>query len=313
MRYTIPARGKRVGRFFVDAVEAPALFILKREIQHSQQRSHTMNESTNNTLQPVPFHGDTIYCIDHQDQPFTPMKPIVENMGISWQGQNQKLNANKERWGITMIVIPSQGGNQDMVCMPVRKLPAYLNTINPKKVSEKLREKIIRYQEESDDVLWAYWMEHRKIESSATLPAPVAHIADDTDEITRELCAMIRQNMDGKTLAEKINIWGRVTGALDGQNPSGPKAENTSLMKQSELWTLAQGRKAGTEIAVADALKKALALLDTAFQTSGFLDRGTTESVRKSLVIACRCNIDAAGAIARALIASDGKPKLAAA
>lgn len=271
-----------------------------------------MNESSSNTLQPVPFHGDTIYCIDHQNQPFTAVKSITENLGLAWPSQFQKLKANEQRWGITMIVIPSPNGDQEMVCMPVRKLPAYLNTINPKKVSEKLREKIVRYQEESDDVLWAYWMQHRQTAPPAALPAPVA-LADTADEITRELCAMIRRSMDGKPLAEKIAVWSRVTGALNGQNPSGPKAENTSLMKQSELWPLAQGRKAGTEIAVADALKKALALLDTAFQTSGFLTASANESVRKSLVIACRCNIDAAGAIARALIASDGKPKLAAA
>lgn len=268
-----------------------------------------MNESTSNTLQPVPFHGDTIYCIDHQNQPFTAMKPIVDNLGLDWGSQSAKLKANEGRWGIAMIAIPSSGGEQKMVCMPVRKLPAYLNTINPKKVSEKLREKIVRYQEESDDVLWSYWMEHRQAVPPASLPAPVPS-ADTADEITRELCAMIRQNMDGKTLAEKIAVWGRVTGALNGQNPSGPKTETTSLMKQSELWPLAQGRKAGTEIAVADALKKALGLLDTAFQTSGFLDRGTAESVRKSLVIACRCNIDAAGAIARALMAPDGAAKM---
>lgn len=268
-----------------------------------------MNESTSNTLHPVPFHGDTIYCIDHQNQPFTAMKPIVDNLGIAWQSQLQKLNANKERWGITMIVIPSQSGNQDMVCMPVRKLPAYLNTINPKKVSEKLREKIIKYQEESDDVLWAYWMEHRKIESSATLPAPVAHVADDTDEITRELCQMIRKSMDGKTLAEKINIWGRVTGALNGQTVSPTPAE-TSLLKQSELWQIAETRRNGTEAAVAGILKKALDLLDNAFRTSGFLTASANESVRKSLIIACRCNIDAAGAIARALMAPEGAAKM---
>ena len=268
-----------------------------------------MNESTSNTLQPVPFHGDTIYCIDHQDQPFTPMKPIVENMGISWQGQNQKLNANKERWGIKMIFIPSQNGDQEMVCMPVRKLPAYLNTINPRKVSEKLREKIARYQEESDDVLWAYWMEHRKIEPPVTLPAPVTPVADNTDEITRELCQMIRQNMDGKPLAEKINIWGRVTGALNGQTVSPTPAE-TSLLKQSELWQIAETRRNGTEAAVAGILKKALDLLDNAFRTSGFLTASANESVRKSLIIACRCNIDAAGAIARALMAPEGAAKM---
>ncbi|MBO5940689.1 MAG: hypothetical protein J6R18_05805, partial [Kiritimatiellae bacterium] len=91
-----------------------------------------MNESSSNTLQPVPFHGDTIYCIDHQNQPFTAVKSITENLGLAWPSQFQKLKANEQRWGITMIVIPSPNGDQEMVCMPVRKLPAYLNTINPK-------------------------------------------------------------------------------------------------------------------------------------------------------------------------------------
>ena len=87
----------------------------------------------------------------------------------------------------------------------------------------------------------------------------------------------------------------------------------TSLLKQSELWPIAETRRNGTEAAVAGIMKKALDLLDNAFRTSGFLTASTNESARKSLIIACRCNIDAAGAIARALIASDGKPKLAAA
>jgi len=268
-----------------------------------------MNESTSSTLQPVPFHGDTIYCIDHQNQPFTAMKPIVDNLGIAWQSQLQKLNANKERWGITMIVIPSQSGNQDMVCMPVRKLPAYLNTINPRKVSEKLREKIVRYQEESDDVLWSYWMEHRKVEPPATLPAPAAPVADDTDEITRELYQMIRQSMDGKPLTEKIGIWSCVTGALNGQMVSASIPE-TSLLKQSELWQITETRRNGTEAAVASILKKALDLLDNAFKTSGFLTASGNESVRKSLIVACRCNIDAAGAIARALMTPESAVKM---
>ena len=32
-------------------------------------------------LSPVTFHGDTIVCIDYQNQPYTPMRPIVENIG----------------------------------------------------------------------------------------------------------------------------------------------------------------------------------------------------------------------------------------
>ena len=45
-----------------------------------------------------------------------------------------------------------------MLSMPVRKLPAWLNSINPKKVRPELRERIELYQAECDDALWNYWM-----------------------------------------------------------------------------------------------------------------------------------------------------------
>ena len=126
-------------------------------------------------LSPVTFHGDTIFCIDYQDQPYTPAKPIVENLGLGWASQSQKLNANKGRWGITIIVIPSESGDQQTLCLPVRKLPAYLASINPKKVREELRPKIELYQAESDDALWNYWMNGRAerpvIENGSITPA----------------------------------------------------------------------------------------------------------------------------------------------
>lgn len=110
-----------------------------------------------NALIPVSFHGDSLFIIDHDGEPFTPMKPIVESMGLAWAGQHQKLTANKQRWGIMIFMIPSANGEQEMLCMPVRKLPAYLGNIYPNKVRPELRGKIILYQNECDDVLWKYW------------------------------------------------------------------------------------------------------------------------------------------------------------
>lgn len=77
-------------------------------------------------LSPVTFHGDTIFCLTHENQPYTPAKPIVENLGLGWASQSQKLNSNKARWGVTIIVIPSESGDQQMLCLPVRKPPAFL-------------------------------------------------------------------------------------------------------------------------------------------------------------------------------------------
>lgn len=159
-------------------------------------------------LSPVTFHGDTIFCIDYQNQPFTPMKPIVQNMGLDWSGQAAKLNANKERWGVSIIEIPSNGGEQEMLCMPVRKLPSYLNSINPRKVRPELRERIELYQAESDDALWNYWMHGR-----AERPAPQPADGPLTPALRAELKAIVDAKLStapadvqGKARAE---IWTR--------------------------------------------------------------------------------------------------------
>ena len=78
-------------------------------------------------------------------------------MGLAWQAQQRKFRDVAERWGITIMVIPSKGGNQETLCMPVRKLPGWLMTVHPNKVRQEIRERIIKYQNECDDVLWEYW------------------------------------------------------------------------------------------------------------------------------------------------------------
>lgn len=87
------------------------------------------------------------------------MKPIVEGMGLNWDSQNDKFRTNTARWGVAIIAIPSNGGEQQMTCLPLRKLPGWLMTIHPNKVKPEIRETIIAYQNECDDVLWQYWNE----------------------------------------------------------------------------------------------------------------------------------------------------------
>lgn len=148
-------------------------------------------------LSPVTFHGDTIFCVTLNDQPYTPMKPIVENLGLNWQSQAAKLSAHAERWGIAIIAIPTSSGDQEMVCIPVRKLPAFLASINPKKVRPELRPKIELYQAECDDALWDYWMKGR-VERPATL-TPFTQDEKTTVE-------------DRKPLKSLVSVWSRMTG-----------------------------------------------------------------------------------------------------
>lgn len=148
--------------------------------------------SAHANLSPVDFHGQTLFVLSHHGQPFTPMKPIVEGMGMAWQAQLKKLNSYRERWGITMIVTPSEGGSQETVCMPLRKLPGWLMTINPRKVAPAIRETVTLYQNECDDALWDFWTKgeavNKRKATPPALPAPrTRNTLDDYKALYRGL------------------------------------------------------------------------------------------------------------------------------
>lgn len=104
----------------------------------------------------VPFHGAELYVVSHNGEPYVPMKPVVEGMGMVWAAQFVKLKQRFEK-GISEIEIPSSGGTQKMICLALRKLSAWLASIQPNKVKPEIRDTVIRYQEECDDVLYEYW------------------------------------------------------------------------------------------------------------------------------------------------------------
>ncbi|MCE7556395.1 phage antirepressor N-terminal domain-containing protein [Aliivibrio fischeri] len=108
----------------------------------------------------VPFHGANLLLVEHQNQPYVPMKMIVEGMGLDWASQFKKLKATPERWGVVMTTIPSIDENNEVSCLPLRKLFGWLNSLQVKRVREDIREKVIQYQNECDDVLYQYWTEH---------------------------------------------------------------------------------------------------------------------------------------------------------
>ncbi|WP_335899230.1 phage antirepressor N-terminal domain-containing protein, partial [Salmonella enterica] len=55
------------------------------------------------------------------------------------------------------IQLPGDNQRRSVICLALRKLSAWLNTISPNKVRPEIRERVIRYQEECDDVLYEYW------------------------------------------------------------------------------------------------------------------------------------------------------------
>ena len=118
-----------------------------------------INMTSNSLTQiTVPFHSAELYLVEHNGQPYTPMKPIVEGMGLDWKSQFAKI---KDKFNSSMVEITIQvvGDLQSRpyLCLPVRKLAAWLYSISPNKVKPEIRDSVIMYQNECDDVLWDYW------------------------------------------------------------------------------------------------------------------------------------------------------------
>jgi hypothetical protein len=124
-------------------------------------------------LLPVAFHGDTLYLVELDGEPFTPARPICEAIGVSWSGQHEKLTINPQRCGVRFTLTPTAGGDQQTICIPVRKLSGWLASINAAKVKPEIREKMEAYQAECDDALWRYWTEGHARRPDAPEAAPV--------------------------------------------------------------------------------------------------------------------------------------------
>jgi hypothetical protein len=122
---------------------------------------------TSQQLITVPFHGQTLYVIPFNDEPYTPMRPIVEGMGLDWKSQHRKLVSSERFSVVEMTTDTATLGTRQSLCMPVRKLPGWLMTIHPRKVRPELKARILAYQNECDDVLWQYW---RKANVSVAMP-----------------------------------------------------------------------------------------------------------------------------------------------
>lgn len=119
----------------------------------------------------VPFHNTELFLIEHNGQPYTPLRQIVQGMGLDWASQFTKI---KQKFATCVVEITMQilGDDQSRshTCIPVRKLPAWLYSVNPNKVKPELRDTVIKYQEECDDVLWDYWTKGKAVNPRKSTP-----------------------------------------------------------------------------------------------------------------------------------------------
>ncbi|WP_244595215.1 phage antirepressor N-terminal domain-containing protein [Escherichia coli] len=157
----------------------------------------------------VPFHGAELYVVNHNGEPYTPMKPIVEGMGMDWASQFTKM---KQRFKTSIVKItmqlPGDEQRREIICLALRKLAGWLQTISPNKVRPEIRDKVIQYQEECDDVLYEYWTKGHVINPRKAKKALPGKITTEQQEAIKQLVMSRGQSLPKEKQAKAmITMW----------------------------------------------------------------------------------------------------------
>lgn len=105
----------------------------------------------------IPFDGKKLIAVEHDEQIYVAMRPIVEGIGLDWKVQHRKLVSSKKFSYGHMTTTGEDGKQYQMLCIPLKKLNGWLFSVNPEKVKESIRDTLIAYQEECFVVLYDYW------------------------------------------------------------------------------------------------------------------------------------------------------------
>ena len=111
-----------------------------------------MAEST--ALVSVEFHGTTLIATIIDGTPFVALKPICEALGLDRKAQQDRIKRHPvlSKGGV-VTTLPSGGGDQQTLMLPLDKLNGWLFGVSVTRVRPELRERLTQYQSECFDVL----------------------------------------------------------------------------------------------------------------------------------------------------------------
>ncbi|MPX79213.1 phage antirepressor N-terminal domain-containing protein [Moraxella catarrhalis] len=153
-----------------------------------------------NQLSTISFHGQTLLTTIQDDVVYTALKPICENIGLSWNAQFERIKRDEVlSEGIRMIRTPTKGGFQDVVCLPLTLLNGWLFGVDTNRVKAEIKETLITYKKECYQALFDYWHDGVAINPRATkderkpLVQAVNMLVGETGAIYSNVWKMIHQ------------------------------------------------------------------------------------------------------------------------
>ena len=217
-----------------------------------------------NALTEVSFHGAKLIALrgDTPESTMVAMKPIVEGMGLAWEVQLRKIKAHPVlSKGMTMMVIPSAGGPQEMVALPLTRLNFWLALVQANRVPDaETRERIITYQAEAAEALFHHFFNQGMAAPLAAkehggIVKGVVHKAL-ADHLTPVHAGMDELRAENRAITEKIGQLIQVLGGQVTDPAAAPAREFVSALTVLEERNWPQAGRRGMVVAVSARLER---------------------------------------------------------
>ncbi|MFZ7222729.1 phage antirepressor N-terminal domain-containing protein [Avibacterium avium] len=139
-------------------------------------------------LQTIQFYNRTLTTFEQNNIHYVAMKPICENIGLAWNAQYERIKRDEVlAQGVVIITTPSNGGEQQTLCLPIQYLNGWLFGIDVKRVKPEIRETLITYKRECYQALFDYWNKPRQ------QPLPLAEADEEALYIIANLYHSLRE------------------------------------------------------------------------------------------------------------------------
>ena len=104
------------------------------------------------------MNNQSLITVEQNGNHYVAMKPICENIGLAWEPQVLRIKRDEVlSQGMIVMIIPTNGGNQNMICLPIEYLNGWLFGIDINRCKPEIRDTLIKYKKECYQALHDYW------------------------------------------------------------------------------------------------------------------------------------------------------------
>lgn len=110
------------------------------------------------STQTISFNNQSLITVEQNGNHYVAMKPICENIGLAWEPQVLRIKRDEVlSQGMIVMITPTNGGNQNMICLPIEYLNGWLFGIDINRCKPEIRDTLIKYKKECYQALHNYW------------------------------------------------------------------------------------------------------------------------------------------------------------